>query len=573
MGDVGVGDAVTGDRSVGDTAVLRAIIEGTARSTGDDFLRRLVQHVALGMQTRHAFVSEFLPPSRLRTVAYWSDGRIVDNIEYELPGTPCEVVIGGQTCQFASGVQKLYPREEGIESYVGVPLIAQDGTVLGHLCAFDESPQPNVQMQLEMFQIFAGRAAAELDRLRAEQKLAESEARLQDLFDEAPIAYVHEDLESRFIRANHSAIQALGLTPDQVKGFVGMSLVADTPENQKRLKEAFASIGKGVDTRGVVLELRRKDNGKPLWIEWWSRPDPSGEYTRTMFRDITDKVLLEKERAHLAAHNEYLREEIKSAYNFEEIIGGSAGLKQALDNVCRVAPTTASVLILGETGTGKELIARAIHSASKRADKPFVKVNCAALPPSLIESELFGHERGAFTGALKSASGASSWRITARCSSTRSAKCRSTCRPSCCACCRSASSKRVGGNDTIEGRRARHRRNQSQSARRRCGRDLSRRPVLPAERVSDPSAGATRARRGHRGAGAFLRAEVCAAARCQGRGHPLGVLAHAHRLQLAGQYPRTRERDPARADPGGIDGADDRRQPAAVAVSRREWRR
>jgi transcriptional regulator with GAF, ATPase, and Fis domain len=120
-----------------------------------------------------------------------------------------------------------------------------------------------------------------------------------------------------------------------------------------------------------------------------------------MFRDITDRVLLEKERAHLVAQNEYLREEIKSTYNFEEIIGSSAGLKRALDNVRRVAPTNASVLILGETGTGKELIARAIHSASKRADKPFVKVNCAALPPSLIESELFGHERGAFSGALQ----------------------------------------------------------------------------------------------------------------------------------------------------------------------------
>jgi transcriptional regulator with GAF, ATPase, and Fis domain len=119
-----------------------------------------------------------------------------------------------------------------------------------------------------------------------------------------------------------------------------------------------------------------------------------------MFLDITDRVRLEQEQARLQAQNLYLQEEIKAAHNFEEIIGQSPALTAVLDNVCRVAPTDASVLISGETGTGKELIARAIHSASKRKDKPLIKVNCAALPTGLVESELFGHEKGAFTGAL-----------------------------------------------------------------------------------------------------------------------------------------------------------------------------
>jgi formate hydrogenlyase transcriptional activator len=147
--------------------------------------------------------------------------------------------------------------------------------------------------------------------------------------------------------------------------------------------------------------LRRHDNGKPIWMEWWSNPDVSGTFTRTMFIDITDRVLLEQEQARLKAQNNYLQEELKSVHNFEEIIGSSAGLVKVLDNVQRVSPTDASVLITGETGTGKELIARAIHSTSNRADKPFIKVNCAALPTSLVESELFGHERGAFSGAIQ----------------------------------------------------------------------------------------------------------------------------------------------------------------------------
>ncbi|HZU39348.1 MAG TPA: sigma 54-interacting transcriptional regulator [Gemmataceae bacterium] len=103
--------------------------------------------------------------------------------------------------------------------------------------------------------------------------------------------------------------------------------------------------------------------------------------------------------------NLYLQDEIKSAHNFEEVIGQSAALQAVLDKVRSVAPTDASVLITGETGTGKELIARAIHSASKRRDKPLIKINCAAFPTGLVESELFGHEKGAFTGAIARRSG------------------------------------------------------------------------------------------------------------------------------------------------------------------------
>src|SRR5574340_263984 len=105
-------------------------------------------------------------------------------------------------------------------------------------------------------------------------------------------------------------------------------------------------------------------------------------------------------RDQLHKENVYLREEIKSTHNFEEIIGESPAVRKVLQSVEQVAPTDATVLIRGETGTGKELIARAIHDFSRRRSRPLVKVNCAALPAGLVESELFGHEKGAFTGAL-----------------------------------------------------------------------------------------------------------------------------------------------------------------------------
>ncbi len=399
------------DRGPGTTTsreidALRMIAEGTARHVGTDFFRSLVRHLTQTMGVRNGFVAEFAgTATRARTLAYVAKGEIVPNVEWDLAGTPCEDVVKGDLCHHPQGVWQKFPLDEymvqeKIESYLGVPLRGTDGQTLGHLAVFDAGLLPEKPELLSIFYIFAARAAAELDCIKMDLRLKESEQRFRDLFEEAPIAYVHEGVDSRFIRANRMALRTLGVAPDDVPHTYGKDLVPNTPDAQRRLKEAFDSIGRGGDTTGVILELRRKDNGQPVWIQWWSKPDPGGQYTRTMFVDITERVLMEQEQARLRAQNQYLQDEINSAHNFKEIIGRSPAIQGVLANVRRVAATDASVLIRGETGTGKELIARAIHSASKRRDKPLIKINCAALPEGLVESELFGHEKGAFTGAI-----------------------------------------------------------------------------------------------------------------------------------------------------------------------------
>jgi formate hydrogenlyase transcriptional activator len=393
---------------VEELAALRVIVEGTAQSTGAEFFQTLVRHLAQAVDVHYAFVAEFASPgtrTRARTIAFWSRDDIAENFEWTLAGTPCEEVVDGKLCHHPSAVRESFPEDKilielKVESYLGVPLCNAEGKVLGHLAVFDDRSMPEKPSKLLIFRIFAARAAAELSRLNLEAELRGSEERLRDLYDEAPIAYVKEDLQSRFIRANRAALRILGIKSDEVPGLTGKSLVPDTPDAQRRFQEAFASVGRGADTRGAVLEFRRKDNGKPVWVEWWSKPEPGGKYTRSMFVDITDRVLMEQEKARLAAENVYLQEEIKSVHNFDEIVGKSPAMLDALDKVSRVAKTDASVLITGETGTGKELIARAIHSASRRHDKPLIKLNCAAMPSGLVESELFGHEKGAFSGAI-----------------------------------------------------------------------------------------------------------------------------------------------------------------------------
>jgi formate hydrogenlyase transcriptional activator len=380
---------------------LHHLAAAAARARGDELFPALASYVAKALNASEAMISQVLDADHVRTIAVFAHGAAEPNFDYALAGTPCKEVLEGKTVHYAAGLADRFPHtSQGYEGYFGVPLMGSKGEILGHLCVYDASALEVSPRQKLFCEIFAGRAAGELQRLAVERQLRESEDRFRDLFDEAPIAYVHEGLDSKFIRANRTAMRVLGLTAADLPTMYGKSLAPDTPDAQRRLKEAFESVGKGTDTSGVILELKRKNDGKHIFIQWWSRPDPGGTYTRTMFVDITERVLMEREQARLQAQNRYLQEEIKSVHNFEEIIGASSGLVKVLDNVRRVAPTDATVLISGETGTGKELIARAIHSAGRRADRPFIKLNCAALPTALVESELFGHERGAFSGAV-----------------------------------------------------------------------------------------------------------------------------------------------------------------------------
>jgi PAS domain S-box-containing protein len=268
------------------------------------------------------------------------------------------------------------------------------------------------------------RAHLTIQRLRGE--LAERNRQLavanQHILEAVAEGILGIDGQGRIIFANPAACRLTGLAEPELVGrsatagrlFAAESGAALAPTGTP----VHASLARGETVRWDHLLMRRK-RGEPFPAAITCSPvRRDGEIRGAVlaFQDISERrrqeqalrdALAEVEhlKERLAAENAYLRQEIRTDRKFGEIVGRSAALAQVLEQVQRVAPTRSSVLLQGESGTGKEAIARALHDLSPRRERPLIKVNCGAISPTLIESELFGHEKGAFTGAHRQRAG------------------------------------------------------------------------------------------------------------------------------------------------------------------------
>src|SRR6266705_524021 len=232
------------------------------------------------------------------------------------------------------------------------------------------------------------------------EKIKNSEAELRQIVDVIPQAIVVMTPEGKGIYANRATIEYSGLSLDEVRDDGFRSRVFH-PEDLQRLYEYRRKALSSPVPFENEYRLLGKD-GKYRWFVIRYNPllDENGKVVR-WYATATD--IDDRKHAEDRMRNETvaLREELVRSSMFEEIVGSSGALRKVLAQVSRVAPTDPTVLIQGETGTGKELIARAMHNRSKRVNRAFIRVNCAAIPPSLIASELFGHAKGSFTGALQ----------------------------------------------------------------------------------------------------------------------------------------------------------------------------
>jgi PAS domain S-box-containing protein len=409
-GDAAVDERGPPPQPFSDHIALRAIVEGVESEIGDRFFVSLVRHLAAALGARHSFVT-FLSEDRLRfrTLAVWGPNGLQENLDLPVAGTPCEAVLNGEMSHHPEHLQQLFPEDTGLadweaESYCGVPIMDRGGVVLGHLAIFDNKPMRDPR-GLWIMRIFAARASAEFERLRAERALRDSQQRLASILESAMDAIVTFDANGHIELFNGAAEKVFACPAAEAIGQPVTRFLTD--RFCDALERSLAGRFDGTLAAPYLwapggLAARRADDREfPVEVTL-SHTDVTGRSLYTLIlRDVEERRRAEEEMRRLHREAAYLQEEIRTAHNVDDIIGHSRVLREALEKVALVAGTDSSVLIVGETGTGKELIARAVHAASARAQRPLIKVNCAALPSGLIESELFGHERGAFTGATE----------------------------------------------------------------------------------------------------------------------------------------------------------------------------
>jgi formate hydrogenlyase transcriptional activator len=238
------------------------------------------------------------------------------------------------------------------------------------------------------------------DLKQAQVKLHQDEEELRRITDAIPQTIIVLNPDGRVLYANRVALEYTGMSLDEVRADNLRARVLH-PEDVQRLREERHKALSGTVPFENEQRALGKD-GKYRWflIQYNPLLDEGGKVIRwyATGTDIDDRKRTEDRTRN---ENVALREEIVRSSMFEEIVGSSKSLRQVLTQVSKVAPLDSTVLILGETGTGKELFARAIHNRSKRSTGAFIRMNCAAIPPSLIASELFGHEKGSFTGAVQ----------------------------------------------------------------------------------------------------------------------------------------------------------------------------
>jgi formate hydrogenlyase transcriptional activator len=416
------------------------IAKGVSGETGEAFFRSLVRHLARALNADYVFVGALQGTGeRISMLATYPPDGGAGRKEYGLGETPCALVVQEQVYSHPSGVRQLFPQDALLaamdaEGFVGLPMMDSSGRCLGLICAITRRPLENPKLAEALLKIFAARAETELERKDYEDALAHSEERFRAFVDhgnegvlwiklEEPASMdlpEDEQIEHYYRYAyvadcNDQAARLFGFS--RTEELIGARLDAVSPRSDPAQIERMRS---GIRSGWSCSQLERTLGNRDLLITRNGViEDGKLQSVWVTARDITALKQAEAEvlrlndelkrhleqltalKARLEQDNAYLLDEIRSEHNLGDMVGASPKFRELTERVQLVASTSATVLITGETGTGKELVARAIHNLSPRSNRPLVKVNCAAISAGLVESELFGHVKGAFTGATE----------------------------------------------------------------------------------------------------------------------------------------------------------------------------
>jgi formate hydrogenlyase transcriptional activator len=297
--------------------------------------------------------------------------------------------------------------QHGLRTAWSVPIVSDTGELLGTFGLHHAQSKSVSAQDIELLEKAGHIALIAIERTRAQEaltralaELKKSEGELRTIIDMIPQMIAVLASDGRALYVNDLTLEYTGLSGEEARGAEFRRRVFH-PEDVERLqKERRDALLRGEPFENE--QRARRHDGQYRWFLIQYRPmrDGNGQLVRwyATATDIDDRRHAEDR---IRNENVALREEIDRSSMFEEIVGSSAPLRRVLTLVDKVAATDSTVLITGETGSGKEVIARAIHKKSHRATRAFIRVNCAAIPSSLVASELFGHEKGAFTGALQ----------------------------------------------------------------------------------------------------------------------------------------------------------------------------
>ncbi|MGB7228754.1 MAG: sigma 54-interacting transcriptional regulator, partial [Candidatus Acidiferrales bacterium] len=288
----------------------------------------------------------------------------------------------------------------GLRAAWSQPLLSKNQEVLGTFCLYYAEPRSPSETDLRLIEGADHIAVIAVEGERSQAKLRQDEEELRRIVDLIPQTIVVLNPDGRAIYANRAVLEYTRLSLDEIRSD-GFRARVFHPDDAERLREErLAGLSGSTPFENEQRALGKDGTYRWFLIRYNPLLDESGKVVRwyATGTDIDERVKAEERTRN---ENLALREQIDRDSMFEDIVGSSEPLRQVLRQVAKVASSDSTVLILGETGTGKELIARAIHKRSHRAERAFIAVNCAAIPPSLMASELFGHEKGAFTGAVQ----------------------------------------------------------------------------------------------------------------------------------------------------------------------------
>jgi len=389
---------------------IKVILQGTVSDTGQAFFDALAKTMSTALGYSHTWITEIVGNHKLHTLALFVDGEHKENVTYDMRGTPCEVVIVDKVVEHhADDVQICYPQDKqlskhNIRSYFGVPMIGSRGNVVGHLALLGNKPSSSEPNGLAVLKTFASRAGAELERIYIERQLKEQQEETQKILDTAMDCIITLDTDLNILTVNQSVLNQFEESKASIEKQNFASFMDETSE--KQLNNALELLFSNENDEQRIwlpdsLKLIKQADKHIITDATVSLIEKEHAPIIVLsFRNVNDRIEGLKRIESLDQERLYLKAELKRISENNQIIGSSPAMLTVLEEIEQVAQTDASVLICGETGTGKELVANALHQSSKRKDKAFVKVNCGALQANLIESEFFGHEKGAFSGAV-----------------------------------------------------------------------------------------------------------------------------------------------------------------------------